>query len=214
MNPVDHPHGGVSAGRSNGCWDVRDLTWRYRVTTNISVRRRPSRGTLRLVKRRVSLLRGGRVCCVVPRRQRIKCVHGSTSGQGVHRIALVFCCFVVTELRRRTGNLLICASGHGREMNKIFPNAVRKGFVTGQCTRRSSAAGRSQAGHAVREYSWESSSASSSLPGDTARHPNRAVTGRVSWESADHGMSSMARNPVQYNANPEPREQITPPAFF
>ncbi|KAL2181291.1 uncharacterized protein P884DRAFT_2160 [Thermothelomyces heterothallicus CBS 202.75] len=54
---------------------------------------------------------------------------GSTSGQGVHRIALVFCCFVVMGLRRRTGNLLFCASYHGREMNKRFPSAVGTGLV-------------------------------------------------------------------------------------
>jgi hypothetical protein len=165
MNPVDHPHGGVSAARSNGCWDVAYLTWRYRVTINTLVRRRPSRGTLRRVRRRVSSLRDGRVCCVVPRRRRIKCFHGSTSGQGVHRIALVFCCFVVMGLRRRTGNLLFCASSHGREMNKRFPNAVGTRLVCRACTRRSGVAGRSRAGHAVRGYSWESSSANSSLPG-------------------------------------------------
>ncbi len=111
MNPVDHPHGGVSDGRPNGCWDVTYLTQCYRVTTNISVRRRLSRGTPPRVKRRVSSLRDGRVCCVVPRRRRSKGFHGSTSGQGVHRIALVFCCcFVVMGLRRRTGDLLFSAS--------------------------------------------------------------------------------------------------------
>jgi hypothetical protein len=133
MNPVDHPHGGVSARRScGGFWDVAYLTWRYyRVTINISVRRRPSRGTLRRVRRRVSLLRGGRVCSVVPRRPRIKGFYGSTSGQGVHRIALVFCCFVVTGLRRRTGRLGHFCKRRGREMKKRFPNAVGSRLVYG-----------------------------------------------------------------------------------
>lgn len=123
MNPVDHPHGGVSTENPNRAKDVVYLTYYHRVTINILVRRRPSRGTPLRVRRRVSLLRGGRVCSVVPRRQRIRCVHGSSYGQGVHRIALVFRCFVVMGLRRRPGNLLICASGHGRKMNKRFPKS-------------------------------------------------------------------------------------------
>lgn len=72
MNPVDHPHGGVSAGNPRNCRDAAYLTNRHRVTINILVRRRPSRGTPPRVKRLVSLLRAGRVCCVVPRRSRIK----------------------------------------------------------------------------------------------------------------------------------------------
>jgi hypothetical protein len=79
MNPVDHPHGGVSfahgpfSGRR-----LRTLTPSNRVTTNILVRPRPSRGTLPRVKRLVLLLRGERVCCVVLKRLRNKAagIHG------------------------------------------------------------------------------------------------------------------------------------------
>lgn len=80
MNPVDHPHGGVSENRGTG--DPRTLFLHheniltrflhFRVTTNISVRPQPSRGTLPRVKRRVLSPPGGRVCCAVPRRQRSK----------------------------------------------------------------------------------------------------------------------------------------------
>lgn len=72
MNPVDHPHGGVSIPRPRRY--PTDLTLAYRVTINTLVRPLPSRGTLPRVRRRVSLLRGGPVCYVVPRRPRIKAV--------------------------------------------------------------------------------------------------------------------------------------------
>jgi hypothetical protein len=106
MNPVDHPHGGVSAGSPGEYWDVAVyLTRLCRVTINTLVRRRQSRGTLPRVRRRVLLLRGERVCCGVPRRRRSKAFMCSSSGQGVHGIALVIYCFVVTGLLRRTENL-------------------------------------------------------------------------------------------------------------
>jgi large subunit ribosomal protein L8e len=74
MNPVDHPHGGVSSlGRTSTPPGNRTLTLcHYRVTINISVRLLQSRDTLPRVKRRVSLPQEGLVCYVVPRRRRIK----------------------------------------------------------------------------------------------------------------------------------------------
>jgi large subunit ribosomal protein L8e len=131
MNPVDHPHGGVSAARLTGCWNTGYLTRRYRVTINTLVRRRPSRGTPPRVRRLVLLLREGRVCCVVPRRRRSKGFHGSTSGQGVHRIALVFCCFVVIGTAKADGRLALLCKHHGREMNKRFPSAAGTRLVYG-----------------------------------------------------------------------------------
>ena len=77
MNPVDHPHGGVSISRALGGQEragTAYLTRSNRVTINISERLLPSRGTLPRVRRRVLLLRDGRVCYVVPRRPRIKAV--------------------------------------------------------------------------------------------------------------------------------------------
>lgn len=70
MNPVDHPHGGVSISGSPS--DDTHLTVHSRVTTNILVKPLPSTATLCLVKRRVSSLPDGLVCCVVLRRSRIK----------------------------------------------------------------------------------------------------------------------------------------------
>ena len=71
MNPVDHPHGGVSY--SGSAWTVTQMTDKfYRVTTSILVRRLPFLDTPPRVKRPVSLLPGGRVCCVVLRRRRSK----------------------------------------------------------------------------------------------------------------------------------------------
>ncbi len=73
MNPVDHPHGGVSFLRcSMGGKTGERLTPAARVTINISVRLRPSQDTLHRVKRRVLLLPDGRVCSVVRKRQRSK----------------------------------------------------------------------------------------------------------------------------------------------
>jgi hypothetical protein len=171
MNPVDHPHGGVSAGNSGDrLGNVVYLTRRYRVTINTLVRRRPSRGTPPRVRRRVSSLREGRVCCVVPRRRRSKGFHGSTSGQGVHRVALVFCCFVVMGLRRRTGDLLFHASIHGRGMNGRFPSAARTRHV--YRAMYSNIRGRQIKGERdmQQNHSRESSSSThSSLPGQQAR---------------------------------------------
>ena len=84
MNPVDHPHGGVSTSVSpQGDVERRwCLTILYRVTINTLVRRRRCRGTPPRVKRRVSLPQGGLVCCVVPRRRRIKAFNVFTSGLG------------------------------------------------------------------------------------------------------------------------------------
>lgn len=71
MNPVDHPHGGVSRIGPEGIVSMM-LTCETRVTINISVRPLRSRDTRRKVKRRVLLRRDGRVCYVVPRRRRSK----------------------------------------------------------------------------------------------------------------------------------------------
>lgn len=85
MNPVDHPHGGVS--KPNSCCHGLHLTHHHRVTTNISVKPPPSTVTLSLVKRLVSSLPDGLVCCVVPRRRRTKAV-ADFMGWGL-RIALI-----------------------------------------------------------------------------------------------------------------------------
>lgn len=74
MNPVDHPHGGVSFQRWNISAAMGEmLTRTARVTINTLVRLRPSRDTLHRVKRRVLLLPDGLVCSVVRKRQRSKC---------------------------------------------------------------------------------------------------------------------------------------------
>lgn len=94
MNPVDHPHGGVSRIDSCGLCRrrLRMLTWiHYRVTINISVKPRQSPDTQHKVKRRVSLRRDGRVCYVVPRRRRSKMGspgHGSSRRLEFYLIAL------------------------------------------------------------------------------------------------------------------------------
>lgn len=70
MNPVDHPHGGVSFG-----WpQVRqECTLTHpRVTINISERHPPCRDTPSRDKRPVLLLLAELVCSAVPRRSRIK----------------------------------------------------------------------------------------------------------------------------------------------
>ncbi|KAI0115924.1 translation protein SH3-like domain-containing protein [Nemania sp. FL0031] len=73
MNPVDHPHGGVSFRRDGTREESGEmLTQATRVTINISVRLRPSQGTRHRVKRRVLLLPDGQVCSVVRKRQRSK----------------------------------------------------------------------------------------------------------------------------------------------
>jgi hypothetical protein len=69
MNPVDHPHGVCTFDSEI----QKQVLIKPRVVTiNISVRLLPSRGTLPKVKRLVSLLLGELVCCVVPRRPRIR----------------------------------------------------------------------------------------------------------------------------------------------
>lgn len=80
MNPVDHPHGGVSRSRLQV--NAAILTIHHRVTTNISVRPPPSTATLSPVKRRVSSLPGGLVCCVVLRRRRTKFSAAGLRGLG------------------------------------------------------------------------------------------------------------------------------------
>lgn len=97
MNPVDHPHGGVSKPESRS--NDLHLTGRYRVTTNISVKPPPSTVTLSLVKRRVSSLPDGLVCCVVPRRRRTKAV-ADFMGWGL-RIALISSVLRVLVLKGR-----------------------------------------------------------------------------------------------------------------
>lgn len=66
MNPVDHPHGGVSFFIS-----IINILWtltQNRVTINISVKLRQSPDMLHKVRRRVSSRPEERVCCVVLRR--------------------------------------------------------------------------------------------------------------------------------------------------
>lgn len=69
MNPVDHPHGVCTPEFQI---KIRILTENRVVTINILVRLLLSRDTLHKVKRLVSLLLGELVCCVVPRRPRIR----------------------------------------------------------------------------------------------------------------------------------------------
>lgn len=87
MNPVDHPHGGVS-GLEPRFYVHVFLTHSYRVTTNISVKPPPSPVTPRRDRRLVSSLPDGLVCCVVPRRRRIR-AFTDFMGLGL-RIALIF----------------------------------------------------------------------------------------------------------------------------
>jgi hypothetical protein len=69
MNPVDHPHGVCTFYAVIG----NEILTNYRVVTiNILVRPLQSRDTLHKVKRLVSLLPGELVCCVVPKRSRIR----------------------------------------------------------------------------------------------------------------------------------------------
>jgi hypothetical protein len=73
MNPVDHPHG-VCTHKTKS--KDKLLTGNRVVIINILVRLRQSRDTLHKVKRRVSLLLGELVCCVVLKRSRTKWVDG------------------------------------------------------------------------------------------------------------------------------------------
>lgn len=84
MNPVDHPHGGVSSPRGHGEQLAIDTDACRRVTTNISVRRRPFPDTQPRARRLVSLPREGRVCFVVLRRSR-------TRGQAFVEMSLGWC---------------------------------------------------------------------------------------------------------------------------
>lgn len=70
MNPVDHPHGVCIP--NHRIYAQKVLTIPRVVTINISVRLRQSRDTLFQVKRLVSSLLGGLVCCVVLKRSRTK----------------------------------------------------------------------------------------------------------------------------------------------
>lgn len=70
MNPVDHPHGGVSS--TDPTTDLQGADNIHRVTINILVRLLLSRDTLPRVKRLVLLLQEERVCCVVLKRRRSK----------------------------------------------------------------------------------------------------------------------------------------------
>jgi hypothetical protein len=70
MNPVDHPHG-VSKSKHK-ILEPRKLTNSRVVTINISERLLLSRDMLHKVKRLVSSLPGGLVCCVVLKRSRIR----------------------------------------------------------------------------------------------------------------------------------------------
>jgi hypothetical protein len=71
MNPVDHPHGGVSRTEAVGR-RTKDADSSYRVTTNILVRLLPFPDTPPRVRRPVLLLPEELVCCVVLRRRRSK----------------------------------------------------------------------------------------------------------------------------------------------
>jgi hypothetical protein len=74
MNPVDHPHGVWTP--NHRLYVQIALTMDRVVTINILVRLRQSRDTPHKVKRRVSLLLGELVCCVVPRRSRTRGIDG------------------------------------------------------------------------------------------------------------------------------------------
>lgn len=100
MNPVDHPHGGVSIFRTSRR-STGTLTQWNRVTISTSVRLRPSHDTPSRVKRRVSLLREGRVCCVVPRRRRSKGAGISWSHWDGVKLACLHLLMVLLEGRRR-----------------------------------------------------------------------------------------------------------------
>lgn len=93
MNPVDHPHGGVSRIEPNKTTIKKTLTYIPRVTINTLVKLPQSPDTRRKVKRRVLLRRDGRVCYVVPRRRRSKMGypgpgHGSSRRLEFYLIAL------------------------------------------------------------------------------------------------------------------------------
>ena len=91
MNPVDHPHGGVSIAGSRQT--EHRLTYCYRVTTNILARRLQFREMRPKVKRRVLLLREERVCFVVPRRRRSSKAFTVHIWEGVHGLhwSLLLC---------------------------------------------------------------------------------------------------------------------------
>lgn len=69
MNPVDHPYVTIAFFHES---HTNIVIVTEVVTTSISERHLPSRGTLCKVKRRVLLLREELVCSAVPRRSRIK----------------------------------------------------------------------------------------------------------------------------------------------
>lgn len=119
MNPVDHPHGGVSfAGIQD--FDDRELTWCYRVTTNILVRLLPSPGTLPRVKRRVSLPPGELVSSAVPRRPRSKAISCLSSGLGFLGLhwSLLLCSYGTAKA---AGRLPLSASILERTGIKMIP---------------------------------------------------------------------------------------------
>ncbi|KAI1180435.1 translation protein SH3-like domain-containing protein [Nemania sp. FL0916] len=95
MNPVDHPHGGVSCRQRNTRRQAGDmLTQDTRVTINISVRLRPSRDTRHRVKRRVLLRPDGQVCSVVRKRRRSRVfLRGSLVYQGGWSFIATLCIF-------------------------------------------------------------------------------------------------------------------------
>lgn len=118
MNPVDHPHGGVSfTGVRNS---ERELTWCYRVTTNILVRLLPFPGTLPRVRRRVSLPPGELVSSAVPRRPRSKAISCLSSGLGFLGLhwSLLLCSYGTAKA---AGRLPLFASILGRTGIKMIP---------------------------------------------------------------------------------------------
>ena len=75
MNPVDHVRR-LFITSSGAPADQHSYSLMVEVTINTLAKPLPSHDTLRRVKKLVSLLPGGRVCCVVPRRQRNRMVVG------------------------------------------------------------------------------------------------------------------------------------------
>ena len=122
MNPVDHPHGGVSNGLLTDK-DLHDLTTLYRVTINISARPPRFRGTLSPVRRRVLLLREELVCCAVPRRRKIKAFkvrHAGLGFIGLHWSLL--CRYGTAEAGGKHASLASALAA--KEYKKRFPNST------------------------------------------------------------------------------------------
>lgn len=130
MNPVDHPHGGVSSPRGYG-EQVAEADTRCRVTTNISARRRPSPDTPPRARRPVSLPREGRVCCVVLRRRR-------TEGQDFAGVSLGWCyCGLLASIDGTAASRSPVAQKQapGHSAHAIFFRLLLRAAVTGRHVR-------------------------------------------------------------------------------